>query len=506
MNAHRTSLHFEPNDQSVRRTPSGLPGVDALTRGGFPYGRSTLVCGTAGAGKTVFSVQFLIEGIRKFDQTGVFVAFEETPEDIRRNMRGFGWDIAELEDAGKLAFVDGTPRADEDEKIASGDFDLGALRARIRYAIEKVEASRVSIDSLASLLQRFPNEGVIRREMFRITQMLRELKVTSLLTAERVAERGDISRFGVEEYVVGSVVVIRNLAETMRRRRTLEVLKMRGGDHATGEYPFAITRNGIKAIPLGTMTLSQPSSDKRITSGCTELDAMCNGGFFQDAVAIVSGATGTGKTLTSMHFIHGAAMDGDKAVLFAFEESRSQLIRNARGWGIDLETMEREGLIKIFCQFPESASLEEHLAQIRDVLDEFEPDRVVVDSISAMQRIGTDDAFREFVIALTSITKERQIAGLYTTTSEQLIGSQNVTGQHISTLTDTIIMLRYIEDQAQMLRAITVLKMRGSKHDKTIRQFDITDKGMQIGNPMTGTGGVFQTRGRLILDNATAHD
>jgi len=490
----------EPNSQTqqpsrlaagIARLPTGIPGVDMLTQGGIPNSRATLVCGVAASGKTVMSAQFLAEGILEFDEPGAFVAFEETPQDIRENMAGFGWDIANWEATGKWRFLDASLHPDEEEYVLGGNFNLEGLRSRIRHVIESTGAKRIALDSLAAIFTRFPDSGTVRRELFRMTSMLKEMKVTSMLTTELLQTREDTTRFEVEEYVADAVIVLRNLSSVARRRRTMEVLKLRGGSHNTGEHAFSIGTSGIQAIPVGSMALAQPSTDRRITSGSLELDEMCSGGFFQDSVTIVSGATGTGKTLTAMQFLRGAAESGEKAVFFGFEESRPQLMRNARSWGIDLEAMESSGQLEIHCQFPESVSLERHQVAMRNIIDEFHPDRLVVDSITAMKRVSDLANYRDFVLGLTAIIKEKQIAGLYTSTSEDLYGGTTVTEQNISTLTDAIILLRYIEDTSGVARAITVLKMRGSGHDKTIRRFKITGDGMQIDGPVEGVRGVF---------------
>ncbi len=470
----------------LARLETGITGLDSLTGGGLPVGRTAVAAGAAGTGKTVLCTQYLAEGIELFDQPGVFVSFEESPADIRDNTTGFGWDIARYEAEKKWAFVDGSPKADQEETFVGGDFDLAGLRTRILHSIKKINAQRVSIDSISSLFMRFPDRGVIRRELLRLCNDLKSVGVTTVLTAEHLEGADRLTRHGVEEFVADTVMVLRNTPDLNRRRRTMEVLKMRGGRHNTGEYPFSIsTPKGIDAIPLGSVQLDQPSSMARITAGTPELDRMCGGGFFQDSVTIVSGATGTGKTLTGMHFLRGATADNQRAVIFGYEESRPQLVRNAKSWGIDLEQLEADGHVQIHCQFPESAGLEDHLVEIRRVMVDFKPGRIVVDSVSALQRIGSLHAYREFVLGLTSLIKQNRIAGMYTTTLDSIFGGKTVTEQHISTLTDAIVLLRYVENAGQMERGVMVLKMRGSSHDKQIRRFNISSEGMVIGDPFS---------------------
>lgn len=474
----------------VRRLATGIPGLDDLAFGGIPFGRSTLICGTSASGKTVFSAQFLAAGIEQYDEPGAFVAFEESPQDIRDHMSGFGWDIPKWEAEGNWTFIDAGLLPDEEEIFIGGDFNLEGLRTRIAAAIEKIGAKRVAVDSLAAVFTRFPDPGLVRRELHRMTNMLKAAGVTSVVTTELLQAKGSITRFEVEEYVADAVIVLKNHPSLARRRRTIEVLKLRGGKHSTGEHAFSICSNGMHAIPVGMMPLTQPSTDRRISSGVAELDEMCSGGFFQDSVSIVSGATGTGKTLTAMQFLRGAAESGEKAVFLGFEESRPQLIRNAKSWGIDLEQMERDGLLQIHCKLPETVSLEHHQITIQKVLDDFEPQRLVVDSITAMKRVSRIEHYRDFILGLTSLIKKRQIAGLYTSTTDELYGVTTVTEQNISTLTDAILLLRYVEEDQGVARGVAVLKMRGSAHDKSVRRFTITGEGMKIGEPFGHISGI----------------
>ena len=477
-------------DASVEKTETGIPGFDLISNGGLPRGRTTLVSGTAGSAKTVIACQFLAAGIVKFDQNGVFVTFEESPEDIRRNMLGFGWDIQQWEAAGKWAFVDASPEADV-ETIVTPNYDLGALIARIEHAVGKIDAQRVSMDSLAAIFTQFVDNAVVRRELFRLATLLKGMRVTAILTAERNEEYGEIARFGVEEFVADNVIVLRNVLEEEKRRRTMEILKFRGTPHQKGEYPFTVLPGqGIVVIPLSAMELKQRSSTIRITSGNPELDKICGGGFFRDSIILLSGATGTGKTLTVTEFIAGGAGRGEKCLLLAFEESREQLFRNASGWGMDFKKMENQGLLKVVCAYPESMGLEDHLIHMKAIMDEFHPSRVAVDSLSALERVATVKGFREFVIGLTSFIKHGEIAGLFTATTSTLLGGASVTEAHISTITDSIILLRYVEMYGEMRRGITVLKMRGSMHDKDIREFTIDSEGMHIGKPFRNVSGI----------------
>lgn len=467
--------------EGVAKIPTGIHAFDELTLGGLPMGRTTVVGGTPGSGKTVFATQFLCHGIEACGENGVFVTFEESSADIEANMRGFGWDLAAWRRQGRLVFVDASPRLEE--QMVVGEFDLSALLARIQHAARTANAKRVVLDSLAQLFAHFvADDALLRRELFRIGARLKEMGLTVLMTAERNAEYGEITRYRIEEFVADNVVIIRNVLSQEKRRRTLEVLKMRGSNHVEGEAPFTmVPGQGIVATPLSSLRLEQESSTTRVTSGNQHLDEMCGGGFFRDSVTLVSGATGTGKTLLVTNFLAGGVAAGERALLIGYEESRGQLVRNALGWNVNFEEMEREGKLKVVCLYPETQGLQAHLLTIQQLVDEYRPNRIAIDSLSALERIAPETSFREFLISLTSFIKKREIAGLCTATSKRLIGGQSVSEQHISTLTDAIILLRYIQQRQTMLRGLMVLKMRGSEHSKEIRQFTIDGDGMHLG-------------------------
>ncbi|MGF1581112.1 MAG: circadian clock protein KaiC [Gemmataceae bacterium] len=487
-----------PSDESsqishrkgVTKIPTGIEGLDLVAYGGLPQGRVTLVSGTPGSGKTVLCAQFLVEGICKFGQPGVFVTFEESVDDIRTNMYNFGWDISAWEEQGLWTFIDASPLTDT-ETLFSGDYDLGGLVARLEDTIRTRNTVRVSIDTVTSLFTRFPDQATIRRELHRLAATLKKLGTTTIVSGERAGDHDEISRHGIEEFVADNVIVLRNVLEQEKRRRTLEILKFRGTEHQKGEYAFTVNSSlGIIVIPLSEIELRQRSTDVRISSGNEVLDQMCGGGFYRDSIILVSGPTGTGKTLITTEFIAGGMKANERCLLLAYEESREQLFRNASGWGIDFRAMEEAGELKVVCQYPEAATLEDQLIAIKEAIHSFKPNRVAIDSLSALERGSTLRMFREFVISLTSFIKDRELAGLFTASTTSLLGGSSITEAHISTITDSIILLRYAELHGEMRRGLTVLKMRGSMHDKNIREFTIDGKGMHIGKPFYGISGI----------------
>ncbi len=486
-NPNPSKLEKTPT-KGVRKMRTAIEGFDEITHGGIPVGRTTLVSGTSGTGKTLLAVQFLYHGIKYFDYPGIFITFEESPQDIIQNAHSFGWNLESLVESGKLFILDASPDPEGQEIV--GNFDLSALIERIQYAIKKYKAKLVSIDSVTAVFQQYDAASVVRREIFRLVARLKQLKVTSIMTTERIEEYGPVARFGVEEFVSDNVVIVRNVLEGERRRRTIEILKLRGTTHMKGEYPFTITNDGINIFPLGAMRLTQRSSNVRISSGVKTLDELCGGGFFKDSIILATGATGTGKTLLVSKFIEEGCRQEERAILFAYEESRAQLSRNASSWGINFEEMEQKGLLKLLCCYPESAGLEDHLQTIKSEIAQFKPSRIAIDSLSALARGVTNNAFRQFVIGVTGYAKQEEITGFFTNTTDQFMGSNSITESHISTITDTIILLQYVEIWGEMSRAINVFKMRGSWHDTGIREYVINSDGPNIRNSFRNYEGI----------------
>ncbi|NIY67017.1 circadian clock protein KaiC [Streptomyces malaysiensis] len=474
---------------TIERTPTGINGFDQVAIGGLPAGRPTLVTGTTGSGKTIFAGEFLTRGIKRNGQPGVFVTFEEPPEAIRRNFASLGFPIEQWEAEGKWAFVDAAERKDEEAAVI-GSYDFGALTSRIEHAVRRIGASRVVLDSLGAVFARFTDTGIVRKETQRLASALNSLGVTSIITAERNSEYDGVSRYNVEEFVVDNVIVLRNVLVGERRRRTVEIVKFRGAPHRTGEWLFTIDpREGFVVIPLAFLGMpSAPASSTRVSSGNPGLDRMCGGGFYRDAVVLLSGPSGSGKTLTSLKFLDAGVAAGERCLGFTFDETREQMRRNTAGWGIDLEGMEEAGQLQVVCDYPEVASLEDYFIRIRRAVVDFEPQRLVIDTLSAMERIATPRALLDLVIALGAVVRERRITTLFTSapTSRFTPMATPSIARELASLTDVTIALRYFQKAGMIKRTIAVVQNRGSAHDEFVRKVTIDSGGMHIGDPAVG--------------------
>ncbi|MFJ2033049.1 circadian clock protein KaiC [Streptosporangium sp. NPDC087985] len=472
---------------AIERTPTGISGFDEVAIGGLPAGRSTLVTGTTGSGKTLFALEFLARGVMRFGEPGVFVAFDETPDGIRRNAGSLGFDIARWETDGKWMFVDASEDTGE-ETLSIGTYDLGALMARVDRAVREIGAKRLSLDSLGAFFIRFRDRELIRHELHRLARVLESLDVTSVLTTERDEEYGHVSRHGVEEFVLDNVVILRNVLRNERRRRTMEVAKFRGTTHRTGEWLFTIDpKDGLVIIPLAFLAPGVRASQERVSTGNLELDAMVGGGIFRDAVALLTGPLGAGKTLSALQFADAAFRAGERCLFHVFDETREQLSRNAAGWGLDLDVMETSGLLRVTAAYPEVASVEDHFLRVSRDITDFAPTRLVIDGLSALERRATPRTLLDFVIALGGLARQHEITTLFTSAPIG-VGTPMFTAPitEIASLTDVTILLHYIEGAAAVQRAITVLQTRGSAHDHTIRQVSIDGAGMHIGGPCPG--------------------
>lgn len=462
--------------RGVARLETGIPGLDQIMFGGLPVGRSTLVTGTTGSGKTLLAVQYLVAGLDT-GESAVFVTCDERPDDIVANVGGLGWDLEAHLDGGSLALVDLT--ADTGETIVAGPFDFGALIARVEAAVVRTNATRLAIDGVSVLFARFLDAALVRQELRRLVERLRSLGVTSLITAERVEEYGAIARNSVEEFVADTVLVLRNPLGRERRRHTIEVLKLRGGGHERGEYPFGIDdRRGLTVIPMGVLESEAHASAARVSTGIKGLDEMCSGGVPSDAITLVQGPPGAGKTLLAYHFLQAGVDAGERVLLYCFEDSRERVLRHADAIGLHgLRAAEQSGQLSIVARYPERLGLEDLLIEMRRAMVEHRPGRLVIDSLSVLDRVSSGAAFRKFVVALITMVREHQIAAICTHETSQTTGHP-VT--NVSTLADCLISLRFGELEDAYTRRLRVIKLRGSGHDVADRPYLITDHGITI--------------------------
>jgi circadian clock protein KaiC len=477
------------------RIQVGIPGFDKIVHGGLPRGRSSLVAGATGTGKTVFGLQFLWGGAH-LGEPGVLVTFAERPEDLIANVESFGWDLGGLVSDGRLAIVNATP---DTEPLVSGRFDLGGLTARIAHALGEINGKRLFLDPIDALFEEFSDVVEVRRGFAAMLRALRPLGVTTLIAAERPHENGSVTRYGAEEFAVDSVIVVRNVREQERRRRTVEVLKLRGAGHHRGEFPFVINAmSGIEIVPFSPIEGDDSGSAERISLGNDDLDAMCGGGMYRDALMMITGATGTGKTLIGLQFMVAGIEAGERVLYLSFEESRWQLERNAAAWGMDLTNSEHEGVLKIVSRYPARVGLEDLLVELKHTVEESDPKRLVLDSITAVEHNAPANAFREFSVGLSGYLKARGVATMMTTTLPDLLGGDHATDLYLSMIADAIIALRYFDLDSQVRRAILVLKVRGSQHASEMHEYEILSTGMSVKGPIQGIGGILAGRAQTV--------
>ena len=476
-----------PTNHKIEKVPTDIIGFDEIAHGGIPKGRTTLLSGTSGSGKTIFGMQFLVNGVIYHDEPGVFVTFEESPAYITKNMMSFNWNLAKYINEGKFAFVDASPS--EDVSIEVGAFDLGGFMARILAAVNKIGAKRMTIDSISALFPRYSDESIIRRELFRIASKLKKLGITTVITAERLSEdKGRVGRFGVEEFVSDNVILLHNYLDDTRgnRSRSVEILKFRGATHETQDTPLLVRGNGIFVYPRPKPTFrAQKSSDIKIPTGIANLDQMLFGGVFAKSITLITGPSGSGKTIMALSFIIEGAKRGQRGIFFTFEESVEQLYRNSASFGWDLKKLVADGLIRIYSSIPEEHQPEEHFNRIRNIVEEVEVKRFALDSLSALERLYQPNKFREFTIGLNSYLRSAGVTSFLVNTTSSLTGTGRITENDLSTTADNIILLKYLEQDGQMKRAVTMLKARGTNHDKMIHELIIDNSGISIGQPFT---------------------
>jgi circadian clock protein KaiC len=447
--------------------------------GGLPVRRATVVAGQAGSAKTVFAAQFLAEGVRR-GQPAVFVTVEEPAADLRANLTTLGWDIAAWEERGDWRFVDASPVVREDG--TGVPYSFAVLAAQIGKAVDETGAERLVLDSLNAVFALSEDAGAARQRLRMLISELRASGLTVVMTVETAADPASaLSRYGIEEFVADNVVLLRNTREGKGRRRTLEVLKMRGAPHRKGDYAFTVLPGeGLVVLPVAPERMSPGESHQRISSGVADLDALFGGGPLQGSITLVSGPTGTGKTLLGVEFLASAAARGERGLLLGYEESPEQIGRNAVGAGRAFDRLRADGSLQVVAVYPEEASLEDHLLEIKQLIDAFDPARLVVDSVTALERAGSPHAYAEFLVGLMSYAKQRNLSVLLTATTP--IGAAATQPEsHVSTLADAVVLLRYYERPGEVGRLVTVLKMRGSRHDHHVHAYEISADGFRVG-------------------------
>jgi circadian clock protein KaiC len=452
----------------------------------LPKGRPTLVCGAAGCGKTLFAMEFLLRGAEQFGEHGVFMAFEETEQDLAENVRSLGFDLDKMVADHKIS-VDHV-RVERSEIEETGDYDLEGLFLRLGLAIDSVGAKRVVLDTLESLFGGFTNEALLRAELRRLFRWLKDKGVTAIITGER--GEGQLTRQGLEEYVSDCVILLDHRVKEQVSTRRLRIVKYRGSTHGTNEYPFLIDEDGIHVLPLSSLHLNHPASSERISSGIPRLDAMLGGeGYYRGSSILISGTAGTGKTSLSAHFADATCRRGERCLYLAFEESPAQLTRNMKSIGVDLAPWIEKGLLRLESSRPTLHGIEMHLATIHKVVNNFKPQVVIIDPISNFSNAGTAAEAEAMLLRLIDFLKSRQITAMFV----HLTAGGNAwekTDVGVSSLTDTWILLRDIELAGERNRGLYVLKSRGMKHSNQIREFIVTSEGIKLEDVYVGAEGV----------------
>jgi circadian clock protein KaiC len=463
------------NFTGLEKSPTGIEGLDEITDGGLPKGRPTLIAGGAGSGKTLMSMQFLAQGALRYDEPGVFVAFEESAEELAMNFSSLGIDLKDLTDRKKI-LVDHI-YIDSSEIEETGEYDLEGLFIRLGHAIDSIGAKRVVLDTIEVLFAGFKNYTILRSELQRLFRWLKCRGVTAIVTGERGEET--LTRFGLEEYVADCVILLDNRMDEQIATRRLRIIKYRGSRHGTNEYPFLIEDDGISVLPITSLGLNHIASSERISSGIDKLDSMLSGkGYFQGSSILISGTAGTGKTSFAAHFVNAACCRNERCMYFAFEESASQISRNMRSIGIDFNSRIKAGLLQIHSTRPMSHGLEMHLLEMLRTIGEFQPNVVIIDPISNLTNVGTESNVK---FMLTRLIDSLKTMGI-TTICTSLMESENdgLTAQGISSLMDTWIRLAMFENGNEMNRTMSIMKSRGMAHSNQIREYLITDQGIKI--------------------------
>lgn len=475
------------------KAPTGIQGLDEITGGGLPKGRPTLVCGGAGCGKTLLAMEFLVRGATQFNEPGVFMAFEETAKDLTENVASLGFDLNELVARKQIAldFV----YVERAEFEQTGEYDLEGLFIRLGHAIDSIGAKRVVLDTIETLFAGLPNPLLLRAELRRLFRWLKAKGVTAIITGE--SGNATMTRQGLEEYVSDCVIVLDQRVSGLLSSRLLRIMKYRGTLHGTNEYPFLIDETGISVLPITSLNLAHTASSDRVPSGIGRLDAMLGGaGYYRGSSILVTGTAGTGKSSLAAHFADAACRRGERALYFAFEESPTEIMRNMRSIGIDLKVWVDKGLLQFHATRPTIFELERHLTTMRKAVNDFKPQVVIVDPLNSFGDEGNLGEVKMMLVRMIDFLKTNLITGLYTSlTSGGMAFDQSEVS--VSSLIDTWLLLRSIESGGERNRGLFILKSRGMAHSNQIREFLLTDHGVELRDVYVGASGVLTGSARL---------
>jgi circadian clock protein KaiC len=486
MNQRKKRKKEDNNQSTLPKTATGISGLDEITGGGLPKGRASLVAGDAGCGKTLLSLEFIVKGALIYNEPGVFVAFEEKTEELAMNVASLGFDLNQLQ-KDKMIKLDHV-HIEKSEIEETGEYDLDGLFIRLGYAIDSIGAKRVVLDTIENLFSGLNNQGILRAELRRLFHWLKDKGVTAIITAER--GEGSLTRQGIEEYVSDCVILLDHRVINQISTRRLRIVKYRGSVHGTNEYPFLIDEDGISVLPVTSLKLEKAVTSGRISSGIQALDHMLGGhGFFKGSSILVSGTAGTGKTSIAAYFANQACSDGKKCIYFAFEESPRQIIRNMRSIGMDLEKHEKMGLLKFHASRPTLYGLEMHLVAIYKMIRNFKPEVVILDPITNLITIGSVSEVKAMLIRLIDFLQDEQITVLFTALTLNTIVSEQ-TDEGVSSLVDAWLLVRDIEFNGERNRGMYIMKSRGMKHSNQVREFVITDKGLDLVEVYLGPEGI----------------
>ncbi|HZI89025.1 MAG TPA: circadian clock protein KaiC [Candidatus Polarisedimenticolia bacterium] len=483
--------------RELPRCPTGIEGLDEITGGGLPLGRPTLICGSAGCGKTVLAIEFLVRGATQYGEPGLFVAFEERSEELTQNVRSMGFDLDDLIQRNLLTVDHVAVERSQIEE--TGEYDLEGLFIRVGHEIDRLQAKRVVLDTLESLFAGFENEAILRAELRRLFHWLKDKGVTAVVTAERGS--GTLTRQGLEEYVSDCVILLDHRVDSQVSTRRLRIVKFRGAAHGTNEYPFLIGDDGVTVIPITSARLDHQVSEERIPTGVPGLDAMLGGrGYYRGSSILISGTAGSGKSSLSGYFADAVCRSGERCLYFAFEESQPQIQRNLKSIGLDLGPHVEKGLLRFHAARPTLTGLEAHLATMHKNVRDFRPNAVILDPISNLFAAGTNTDALLMVIRLIDHLKREGITAFLTNLSAA--GSAEQTEIGISSVIDTWVLLRDIELGGERNRGLYVLKSRGMSHSNQIREFLLTDTGVKLLEVYSGPEGVLTGSMRVAQEAA----